>query len=701
MRWRQSPPFGHASRNYEAFTVIQRLEGFNIKQSDNEARQRLVVEIKWKGLFSFFGLRRKILMINLTEEGDEVGDGVVQWKNQDFHYSGHVFPWELHFTIFNGLNQGQRQKVPAMGTATLNLAKYANSDKEKELQIKVPLTVSGDTIEGDPYLCLSFRLIESRFAQESLQAGQRSIVPLTTSPTSGEAVPMGKDELSAVKAGLQKMKIFKDFVSRQRRAKKTCTEQECCDGKGSDAEYDFVSETDSPDDDARGNLDMNKEKAIVHRSFSYETLASAKVNLEDEGWIYYRSCNLDCVENSKSLQQTVKRGILPWRKRKLRFRSRKTKEEPLLKKDYREEGGDDIDFVRRQLSSSDDSSFGWRSEGSTTSRSSFSEFGNDNFSVGCWERKEVISRDGNMKLEAQVFLASIDQRSERAAGESACTALVAVIANWLQCNPKEMPTKSELDNLIREGSLDWRNLCENEEYIRRFPDKHFDLETVLEAQICPLFVVPENSFVGFFHPEGLELGGNFNFLHGAMSFDSIWDEIIRCGSTDPSIYIISWNDHFFVLKIEQEAYYIIDTLGERLYEGCNQAYILKFDKDATIKRPPKDTKSSEENRKASDKAALAVNPSKGTAVVCRVEEGTVYRGKESCKEYIKSFLAAIPIRELHTDIKKGLMASTPLHHRLQIEFHYTRLLKPQDAEFAAGEVTNDDKPAMQASLAVA
>jgi len=33
-------------------------------------------------------------------------------------------------------------------------------------------------------------------------------------------------------------------------------------------------------------------------------------------------------------------------------------------------------------------------------------------------------------------------------------------------------------------------------------------------------------------------------------------------------------------------------------------------------------------------------------------------------------LAAIPIRELQADIKKGLMASTP-HHRLQIEVHYT------------------------------
>jgi len=49
----------------------------------------------------------------------------------------------------------------------------------------------------------------------------------------------------------------------------------------------------------------------------------------------------------------------------------------------------------------------------------------------------------------------------------------------------------------------------------------------------------------------------------------------------------------------------------------------------------------------------------------------VLKGKDACKEYIKSFLAAIPIRELQADIKKGLMASTPLHHRLQIEFHYT------------------------------
>ncbi|KAM3338535.1 hypothetical protein P3S68_030621 [Capsicum galapagoense] len=62
------------------------------------------------------------------------------------------------------------------------------------------------------------------------------------------------------------------------------------------------------------------------------------------------------------------------------------------------------------------------------------------------------------------------------------------------------------------------------------------------------------------------------------------------------------------------------------------------------------------------------------------EKNIIYRGKESCKEYIKRFLAAVPIRELQVDVKKGLMASTPLHQRLQIEFHYTMRFVPKFEE---------------------
>lgn len=288
-------------------------------------------------------------------------------------------------------------------------------------------------------------------------------------------------------------------------------------------------------------------------------------------------------------------------------------------------------------------------------QSPFSEFGDDSFAIGSWEEKEVISRDGHMKLQTHVFLASIDQRSERAAGESACTALVAVIADWFQKNGNLMPIKSQFDSLIREGSLEWRNLCENETYMQKFPDKHFDLDTVLQAKIRSLNVIPRKSFVGFFHPDGMINEGRFEFLQGAMSFDGIWDEIISLEESSqnddlPHVYIVSWNDHFFVLKVENEAYYIIDTLGERLYEGCDQAYILKFDEKTVIHK----ILHAEESESESE-----------PEIVCR--------GKESCKEYIKSFLAAIPIRELQEDIKKGLASTAPVHHRLQIEFHYTRM----------------------------
>ncbi|KAK3228547.1 hypothetical protein Dsin_000428 [Dipteronia sinensis] len=722
MRWSPWPPL--VSKKFEVIVVVRRLEGLNCVQFDEDKelvyvmkkKKRLVVEMKWMGqkAISLNSLRKKTVNKNCTEEGGFCGDGVFEW-NEEFNslcsfsgYTDGVFlPWEIAFTVFNGSNQEPKNKVPVVGTASLNLAEYADLATEKELEIQVPLTVSVDNIHGPPpSLCLSIRLMETRIDQEPTKTQQRSVMPLTFSPCSVDALPTEKYKRSPGRAGLQKVKIFKDCVS-SRKMRKKYHQEEGSDGRSSvrsdDAECNFAFDTASLNDDAQEESDENSS---FRKSFSYETLALANyvrdscytstiMDPEDESWVNYNSCKSD-VENSTtpvfklSLRQNVKRRIFPWRKSRLSFRSSKTKGEPLLKKESRDEGGDDIDFDRRQLSSSDESIFGWtKSEGSLTSRSSISEFGDDNFAVGSWEKREVICRDGHMKLQAQVFFASIDQRSERAAGESACTALVAIIANWLHSNRDEMPIKSEFDSLIREGSLAWRNLCENEDYIRRFPDKHFDLETVLEAKIRPLCEVPEKSFIGFFRPEGLD-GGDFDFLHGAMSFDSIWEEIVRyqtqSENVDPLIYIISWNDHFFLLKVEQDAYYIIDTLGERLSEGCNQAYVLKFDKDTTICQLSKDTTELSDEKSASDNKVEATIPHKETS---DQEEVVVCRGKDSCKEYIKNFLAAIPIRELQDDIKKGLKASTPLHHRLQIEFHYTHLSQPV-VDFPSTEVTADD-----------
>ncbi|KAG6596630.1 hypothetical protein SDJN03_09810, partial [Cucurbita argyrosperma subsp. sororia] len=719
MKWRPWPPL--VSRKYEVRLVVKKLEGLD--GVADKGVDKLTVEIKWKGpKMALSPLRRTAVKRNYTKEAYGVDqNGVVQW-DEEFHnvctfsaYKENVFhPWEIVFSAFNGLNQGSTNKVHVVGSAALNLSEHLSVAEQKELELKIPLNPSTNASEPSYVLWISLNLLELRTAQVVSQPVQRSMAAASSPPWSGENVPAEKDEVSALKAGLRKVKIFTEFVS-SRKAKKACHEEEGSEGrcstKSEDGESSYPFDSDSLDDVEEVETDEAKEDTNIRKSFSYGTLAYAnyaggsyysdmKINGDDENLVYYsnRKSDVGCssMEDSnasaseQTLPQSSKRGLLPWRKRKLSFRSPKVKGEPLLKKAYGEEGGDDIDHDRRQLSSDESIGLGWQKteEDSTANRSSVSEFGDDNFAIGAWEQKEIVSRDGHLKLQTQVFFASIDQRSERAAGESACTALVAVIADWFHNSQNLMPIKSQFDSLIRDGSFEWRKLCENEIYREKFPDKHFDLETVVQAEIRPLSVVPRKSFIGFFHPEGVN-EARFEFLHGAMSFDNIWDEISRTRSecsddSEPRVYIVSWNDHFFILKVESDAYYIIDTLGERLYEGCNQAYILKFDDNTTIcKMPDTSEKTSNDQQIV---AEIVEDKDQQASVLANItseepmneKDEVLCRGKQSCKEYIKSFVAAIPIRELQADIKKGLMASTPLHHRLQIELHYTQILQPSD-----------------------
>ncbi|KAH6807523.1 structural maintenance of chromosomes flexible hinge domain protein [Perilla frutescens var. frutescens] len=749
MRWRPWPPL--ISKTYEVTLNVKRLEGGDwVHEATDKDNGGLAVEIRWKGPKIALGSFRRSVKRNCTREEmvkrvDGPNDAVLVEWDEEFKtvcsLSGpkeNVFhPWEISFTVLHGLSQGAKNKISIVGSASLNLAEYA-SKPEENVDVKIPLIVSGIAVECHPMLCISFSLLELIAVQEPAAVVQSPVMSLPSSSASGETCVTEKDEVSALKAGLRKVKIFTEYVS-TRRAKKACLEEEGsegrCSAKSEDGEYAYPFDSDSLEEYEEGESDEGKEDSAVRKSFSYGTLAfanyagvscysSARINNEDEDLIYYsnrRRSDVGCsrvedlasnVAEQQVSMQNSKRSILPWRKRKLSFRSPKAKGEPLLKKSYGEEGGDDIDFDRRQLSSDECASLGWlkTDEDSYANRTSVSEFGDDNFAVGTWEQKEIISRDGHLKIQTDVFFASIDQRSERAAGESACTALVAVIADWLQNNHDLMPIKSQFDTLIRDGSLEWRNLCENETYRERFPDKHFDLETVIQAKIRDLCVVPEKSFIGFFHPDGME-EGNFDFLHGAMSFDNIWDEM-TCSESNSNgytpIFIVSWNDHFFILKVETDAYYIIDTLGERLHEGCNQAYILKFDRSTTIYKLPSTSQSAEEKPAAEQLASPAVlesqnvntqpmnlshNCEEGTPVTGNSEpmkneqeEEVVCQGKESCKEYIKSFLAAIPIRELQADMKKGLTTSTPLH-RLQIEFHFTQAEQPASSSPAMEVVT--------------
>lgn len=217
---------------------------------------------------------------------------------------------------------------------------------------------------------VSLSLQELRIAHENTEQAQRSVTPPPLSPGNGEISTPDKDEPSGFKAGLRKVKIFRGISAD--RAKKACREEEGSDGKSSARSYDadYPLDTDSLEADEADSEELKDADSTVRKSFSYGTLAYANhagglshINLsssEDEDWIYYRNykekndyATPSIIDPSEELLIS-KRSIFPWRKRKLSFRSPKNKGEPLLKKDSGEEGGDDIDFDRRMMSSSDE-----------------------------------------------------------------------------------------------------------------------------------------------------------------------------------------------------------------------------------------------------------------------------------------------------------------------------------------------------------
>ncbi|KAJ1688680.1 hypothetical protein LUZ63_012835 [Rhynchospora breviuscula] len=411
---------------------------------------------------------------------------------------------------------------------------------------------------------------------------------------------------------------------------------------------------------------------------------------------------------------------------------------PLLNKSCSDIGGDDID-IQRHKESNIRCILGNSRSTKVYPEETFriSGFHDDEpFEIGNWERKSVLSRDRELELMTDVFLATIDQRSEKASGGSACTVLAVVIADWLHRNPGVLPLRCQLDQLVREGSLIWRELCQDENHRERFSDQHFDLETVLKEGIRPLTEVVDLSYVGFLGMDELNEGAEY--LQGAMSFDSIWDQILQDGlKMEYQVYICSWNDHFFVVKIERDAIYLIDTFGERLFEGCNQAYIVRFDKNSVILRGKigstdmdgegsvgSSNKLKEGNCSAqenvSHREATCEEPSKeenmknqqqvnnenikhdlSSEAACTkklttqneinseekasTNEGierdqeekeeanckeVISEGIDSCREYIKGFLASLPVRQLQMEMRLGSIREHTIHRRLQIEFHY-------------------------------
>ena len=316
---------------------------------------------------------------------------------------------------------------------------------------------------------------------------------------------------------------------------------------------------------------------------------------------------------------------------------------------------------------------------------------------GEWLRVELRSQptqpptagDEPAKIPADAFFASLDQMS--ANGQGACTLACVALAEWLEDHPGSLPTarlvlegasdasnavadvagsnpsssesspdaspdraarqpKLVFDAVIAGAAAEWRALCDDPALLKRFPDKHFDLDTALERHVP--FPVPDatgriridasctgdasagnasasvgnasvdrsssprdrpggrlrvdhrESFVGFLTPPGTAPGDSPTMdalCAAAPPLRTIVDELAR---TAPATYVVSWLDHFFVLRFarvcirtdgdlgngdlihpsaipgeedEEVVVYVMDSLGERLCEGCKRGYVLRFD----------------------------------------------------------------------------------------------------------------------------
>ena len=187
-----------------------------------------------------------------------------------------------------------------------------------------------------------------------------------------------------------------------------------------------------------------------------------------------------------------------------------------------------------------------------------------------------------------------------------------------------------MDGIIAGAAREWRALCRDEALVARFPDRHLDLDTAVrfhtpfsaEAEAIAATVVrhgggegerattsarasayasfrvpasirlhPGDSFVGFLAPPGVSRGDSPTIdalADAAPPIRAIVDELAAMA---PATFVVSWNDHFFVLRFAREsrvgpdgddelAAYAYDSLGERLCEGCKRAYVLRFDAES-------------------------------------------------------------------------------------------------------------------------
>ena len=204
---------------------------------------------------------------------------------------------------------------------------------------------------------------------------------------------------------------------------------------------------------------------------------------------------------------------------------------------------------------------------------------------GFWSRMEValpadeLDGDGAC-VNAEVCFGTFDQRSVMAGGASACAVLAVANAAWLHSRPDKLPTTPKLDELMRRGCAAWRVLC-TKPAAGAFPGGRFDLAAALAAppamsSLPRLELAPGGSFVAFLQPPGC-LPGVCATLDAMQEAAASLEACLEAGShAAPAAAVLSMLDHHVALRFETNgSVLLVDTLGDRLFEGNTRSYVLR------------------------------------------------------------------------------------------------------------------------------
>eukprot|EP00873_Tetraselmis_striata_P004773 jgi/Tetstr1/425037/TSEL_015502.t1 len=295
---------------------------------------------------------------------------------------------------------------------------------------------------------------------------------------------------------------------------------------------------------------------------------------------------------------------------------------------------------------------------------------------GGWISARLTSRgeaSETVSAHLDLFYGSMDQTSPTADGPAACSCSTLSLSRWILAAGHVPTQPGEMDAALLEGCRQWRALSAVPTHRAAFPDAHFDLDTVLAAQergpsgASRVRLLPDRSFVGFFRPSGLKCEVLADLLDSAMPLADIWAQI-GSAQQQPTTYIVGWNDHWFVLHVSDGHCYLLDTLGQKLFDGCDRAFALRF--------PP--TKPAGE---VSESRQLECDPEAKASSSLKLalhELGAA----EGCHEFLEKFYTVAPLRQLVSDLNRAIkthgswmdsISPESVLRQLQIDFHRVEL----------------------------